>query len=164
MFFTFFNLEFGTSSVCCSIFMVGQHPRWSLVRSLATLVATIEALKREPQLEELTGAIATPTPTAHRTSYLGGGASDIIMAAASPMFRPARSGKYHEHLTNEPKNAGYARDLDISASPLLFRTCPMRAPSALPRYPERDTFLLCATKKKKNVGGAYATTQTFAMV
>ena len=74
-------------------------------------VTTTEAIKREPQ-REATGAIAAPTPTDHSTSYPGGGASKVIMAAAIPIFRPARSANNHENQANKHKNGGYARDLD----------------------------------------------------
>ena len=83
----------------------------SLGRFLAASVTTTEAIKRELQ-PEVTGAIAAPTPTDHRTPYPGGGASKTIMAAASPIFRPARQANNHESRADEQTNGGYARDLD----------------------------------------------------
>ena len=134
------------------MFMLGQHPRWSLGRLLTTSVTTIEAIKREPQ-RETTGAIAAPTPTDHSISYPGRGASKIIMAAASPIFRPARSANNHENLANEQKTED-TLETSIAASPLLFRTWRLRASSAHPRHPESDSFLSCATKKKKRLAAA----------
>ena len=93
------------------MFRVGQHPWWSLGRFLVASVTTIEARKREPQ-QEVTGAIAAPTPTDHRTPYPGGGASKVIMAAAIPMFWPARSASNLENLAKEQKIGEYSRDLD----------------------------------------------------
>ena len=130
------------------MFKVAQHPRWSLGRILGTSVTTIEAIKSESQ-QEVTGAIASPTD--HRTSYPGGGVSEVIMAAAIPTFRPARSASNHENLANGQKNGGYPRDLDscTTASLLLFSTWRLRVFSAHPRHPESDSFLSCATKKKR---------------
>ena len=51
-------------------------------------------------------------PTDHNTSYPGGGASNVIMAAASPISRPARSAGNDDSPANEIKNVEYARDLD----------------------------------------------------
>ena len=91
--------------------MVGQHPRWCLGRFLATSVTTMEVIKREPQTE-VTGAIVEPTPTNHRTSYPGGGASKVIRAAPMPFFRPARSANNPESRANERNYGRYARDLN----------------------------------------------------
>ena len=127
------------------MFMVGQHLRWSLGRFLATSVTTIEAIKREPQ-REVTGPIAAPTPTDRRRSYPGVGASKVIK------------------LSNRAKKTEDTLENSIAASPLLFRTWRLRAPSADPRHPESDSFLPC-TKKKEEVGdGVHAAAQTFALV
>ena len=127
--------------------MVVQPPRWSLGRFSATSVTSIEAIKREPQ-QEVTGAIAAPTPTHHSTSYPGGGASKVIMAAAIPIFRPARSANNRENRANEQKTED-TLETSIAASPLLFHKWRLRAPSAHLRHPESGSFLSCATKKKK---------------
>ena len=133
--------------------MVGQHLRWSLGRFLATSVTTIEAIKREPQREG-TGPIAAPTPTDHRMSYPGGGASKVIMAAATPHF----FGLLDRPIITKPeqtsKKTEDTLETSITASPLLFRTWRLRAPSAHTRHPESDSFLSCATKRKKRLAAA----------
>ena len=91
--------------------MMGQHPRWSFGWLFAVSVTTIAATKREPQ-RGATGEIATPTPTDRSTSYPGGGALKKNMAAASPIFRPARSANHNENRANQQKKRGCARDLD----------------------------------------------------
>ena len=71
------------------------------------------------------------------------------MAAASPIFWPVRSANQHENRANEQKNREYARDLDSCitvALPHVALEGSLRPPKT---HPESDSFLSCATKKKK---------------
>ena len=62
--------------------------QYAAVWAISTI--TTEAINREPQ-RVTTGATAVLTATDHRTAYPGGGASNKIMAVASPILTPARS-------------------------------------------------------------------------
>ena len=111
----------------------------------------------------------TPTSTIETTGAIAAHpCSRIIarlkkfMAAASPIFRPARPADHHENRANEQNKTEDTLETSIVASPLLLRAWRLRAPSAHPRHPERDSFPSCATRKKKRLTEAHATRQAFA--
>ena len=84
-------------------------PRQS-VALWASSNTTTEATHREPQ-RVATGATAALTAT---TPYPGGGASKKIMAVASPILPPTRSGKCHDSYAKRPKAQRISQDFDDS--------------------------------------------------
>ena len=111
----------------------------------------------------MTEAIAAPAPTDRRTLYPDVGASEKIMAAASPIFQPPRSAKLHENRRNERKTRVFVLNNFIASSPSLLRARRFEAPSARPRDPEGDGFQAWAEKGEAG-SGAHATTQAVALV
>ena len=89
----------------------------------------------------------------HRTSYPGGGASKTIMAAAFPIFRRPRVAKSQENRPNAPKHE-YSLKSSIASSPSLFRERRFEAPSANPRDPGCDGFLVWPAKRKERLAAA----------
>ena len=121
------------------------HPRQS-----GTIFGRVDDHDRGDNAQNLTRAIAAPTPTDLRTSYPGRGASRKIMAAVIQIFQPALSAKPKE---NRHKSS-------IACSPSLLPARRLEAPSA---HPRGDCFLASSARKIGEAGGgAHATTQTAA--
>ena len=74
-------------------------------------VTTIEATKYEPQ-REVPGAIAPPRLTHHRTTYPGGGASNVVMAVAVLFVGLLDLPTIPETEQRRKASLGYARNLD----------------------------------------------------
>ena len=115
-------------------------------------MTTTGAIEREPR-RQATGATAASTPTYHSTSYPGGGASKIAVAAVNPFFQPGRSAKSHENGGSTQKTEDTLKT-SIAASPMLSRAWHFRAPSSHPRAPQSDSFLPCGAKNKRRLAAA----------
>ena len=117
------------------------------------LTTTTEAINREPQ-RVATGATAALMATDHSAAYHGGGASNKIMAVASPIQPPGRSAKCHDNQAKRPKTQRIAQDLDDSRIAVAFPCGAFLASSAHPREAEIDRFLACAAKTKQRLAAA----------
>ena len=139
--------------MACWHVAVAEYTRGNLARFFAASTTTIEAIKREPK-RETNGAIAAPTPTDHRTSYPGSSTYKNIIAAAIPIFLPARSAKPHDNRPNETKKE-YSLKSSIASSPSLLHARRFEAPSAHPRDPGSDGFLGWAAKREEGLVAAH---------